>query len=210
MSVTKLWDWITVTAALIGLFGFLGGAVVAMAGNRLPMRAFEFPLGDVQDLDVDRDGNVVLALGFYGRIQLYDANGRFRRSWSADSRGGPFTVSFQSADRVASYAGRRDSTVLFNLAGDRVREEAKPAGPKAATWSPSINAPDGSTVTVYRRLFWPRVVREKGGLASVLVAEPWYLRLVEGPVATWLLFAGGGLLNRHTLARMGARRVRAG
>jgi hypothetical protein len=210
MNVTTLRDWMSVTVALVGLFGFLGGAVVALAGNRLPMRAFEFPLGDVQDVDIDREGKVVLALGFYGRIQLYDANGRFRRSWSADALGGPFTVSFQSPDLVASYAGRRGSTILFDLAGERVREDAEPARPKSETGAPSINAPDGSRVTVQRRLFWPNVVREKGGVSSTLVAEPWSMRFIEGPLPTWLLFCGGGLLNRHTLARIRARRKRAG
>jgi hypothetical protein len=207
MTVTKLWDWMSVTAALVGVFGFLGGAVVAMAGNRLPLQAFEFPLGDVQGVDVDREGNVVLALGFYGRIQLYDANGRFRRSWSADALGGSFTVCFQSPDLVASYAGRRGSTIVYNLAGERVREDAEPARPKTQSAALSIEAPDRSRVTVHRRLFWPKVVRDKGGVTSTLVEERWYMRLAEGPLATWLLFCGGGLLNRHVLARIRATRA---
>ena len=210
MTATRVWDVACVIAALIGLPSFIGGALVNMAGNRLLMRSVEFPLGDVQSVDVDAQGNIVLALCFYGRIQLYDASGRFRRSWSAEALGGSFTVSFRSPDMVASYASRRRSTVLYNLVGDRMHEEPETDSQTAQTGTGWVDAPDGARVTVHRRLFWPTVVREKAGLSQTIIAEPWRFRLVEGPLPAWLLLVGGGLLNRKTLTRIRARRRHAG
>ena len=208
MGSNKLWDLLSGAAALIGLVGFLGGAVVAIAGSRVPLRGVEFPLGDVQDIAIDADGNVALALGFYGRIQVYDAIGRFRGSWSADALGGAFTVSFRSSDRVASYANRRGSTVLFTASGERIAEEST-ATPPGSKESLGVTTAHGATITVKRRLFWPTVLIEKGGTTSTLLSEPWYLRPIEGPIATWLLMVLGGVLNRSTLSRIKAR-LRAG
>ena len=202
-STKNLWDLTSAVAVIVGIVGFLAGAVVALAGHRLSLRSVEFPLGHVQDIAVDHQGNIILALGFYGRIQLYDANGRFRRSWSADALGGEFTVSFRQPDLVASYAGRRGSTVFYTLAGEPVREERDEASGSPDDKPLSIAGPGGTRLSVHRPLFWPMVVRETDRGVATLIAEPWYLRPVEGPLPTWLLACAGGLLSRRTLGRIG-------
>lgn len=206
LLVFKLRYWASTTLVVLGAVGFLGGALVALTGSRLPLRFVEFPLGDVQDIAVDAKGNILLALGFYGRIQLYDSQGRFQRSWAADARGGPFTVAFQSADLVASYAGRRDSTVLFNLSGDRVGEGTERPSPERRNRSLSISAPDGSVLSVHHAFLWPILVREKAGISSTVVTGPWYLRPVTGPLPTWLLMVFGALLHKGAVSRIWRRR----
>ena len=187
-----------------GALGFLGGGWVTGAGSRYPLQSVEFPLGDVQDIAVDREGNILVALGFYGRIQLYDSEGRFKRGWPADAGGGSFTVAFRNADVVASYANRRRSTFLFDLTGKRLAETSEPSPPDHRG-APSIRTPDGSTLRLRNRLLWPAVVREKDGVTSTVVAGPWYLRPVTGPVPACFLVLAGILLIKRPPARMRER-----
>jgi hypothetical protein len=179
----------------MGAIGFLGGAFVALAGGGLSLQSVEFPLGDVQDIAVDSGGNILLALGFYGRIQLYDSQGRFQRGWSARASGGAFTVSFRGADIVASYAVRRGSTLLFDLMGTRLDDAEEHSFHERLTGAGSIHAPDGGTIIVRSRFLWPTLVHERDGITSTLVSGPWYWRPFTGPVPTWLLMVVGGLLR---------------
>ena len=179
--MSKLRPAISAILTAAGLFGFLGGGLVAFAGDHLPLSSIEFPLGDIQDIAVDPEGNILLALGFYGRIQLYDAAGHFQRGWSADSRGGSFTVVFRSGGIVASHAVRRGSTVLFDLSGRRLSETTADPLPEYRGPSLSVSAPDGSTLRVRDRILWPKLVREKDGVTSTVLTGPWYLRTLTGP-----------------------------
>ena len=66
MTKSNLLDWSGNILFVIGALGFLGGFLFATAGRRFPIPSVDFPLGDVQDVAVDKDGNILLALGFYG------------------------------------------------------------------------------------------------------------------------------------------------
>jgi hypothetical protein len=94
MNTTKVWDGIIGTAALVGFLCMIAGPIVSFAGRHLPLDGIEFPLVDVQTVDADAHGNMVLSDVYYGRIQLYDSIGRFTRGWSAEALGGGFTASF--------------------------------------------------------------------------------------------------------------------
>jgi hypothetical protein len=169
----------------------------AIAGSQFPLPSLELPLGDVQDIAVDNDGNILLALGFYGRIQLYDSAGRFQRGWPAGARGGSFTVAFRNGAVVASYASRRGSTVLFDRNGKRLSEQAEAAPPNHGGGASSITLPEGGTLQMQHRFLWPALVRQKDGITSTVVTGPWYLRPITGPLPTWLLIVAGSLLSRE-------------
>jgi hypothetical protein len=206
--IRKLRTWSGALLFSLGAIGFLGGAVVALAGSGLPLGSVEFPLGDVQDIAVDRKGDILMALGFYGRIQVYDSRGHFQRGWSAEARGGGFTVFLRGPDTVASYAVRRGSTLLFDLAGMPLGESAEYPSVEHRTGARSTGAPDGSTLSVRRRFLWPTLVREKDGITSTLVTGPWYWRPVTGPVPTWLLMVAGTLLKLGRMPRISRRRLK--
>jgi hypothetical protein len=206
LTKSNLLGWSSKILFAIGALGFLGGFLFATAGNRFPIPSVEFPLGDVQDVAVDEDGNILLALGFYGRIQLYDSAGRFQRGWPADALGGSFTVAFRGANVVASYAARRHSTILFDLAGTRLNEEAEEAPPEHHGGASSISLSDGSTLRVQHGLLWPALVRHKDGVTSTVVTGPWYFRPITGPLPTWLLMLAGALLGKQGLRRILAKR----
>jgi hypothetical protein len=205
MNAAKVSDGIIGTAALLGILCMIAGPVVAFAGRHLPLGSIEFPLVDVQAVDADAHGNVVLSDGYYGRIQLYDSSGRFTRGWPADAGGGGFTTSFLDSGHVASFASRRRSTLVYTLEGDPVSEDARPVSPEERSGRLAIRAPGGSSVSVLRAQVWPTVVRDRGGVRSLVVAQPWYLRLF-GPLSVALVFTAA--LLHHTMAHVRARRSR--
>jgi hypothetical protein len=196
LTKSNLLGWLSKILVAMGAVGFLGGFLFATAGSRFPVPSVEFPLGDVQDVAVDKEGSILLALGFYGRIQLYDSAGRFQCGWPADARGGSFTVAFRSANVVASYAARRHSTILFDLGGKRLNEESEEPPPEHRGGAGLIRLSDGSALRVQHRLLWPTLVRHKDGVTSTVVTGPWYFRPITGPLPTWLLMVGGALLGK--------------
>jgi hypothetical protein len=192
------------------LVGFIGGGI---AGPRFRVPSLEFPLGDVRDIAIDRDGTIALALGFCGRVQLYDPRGRFLRGWPADARGGSFTVAFRSPGVVASHAVRRGTTVLFDSNGTRIGELTESPDSEEGQGQLSVAMPDGSTVRIHHRLLWPTLVREAtDGTASVLAPGSWWLRPLTGPVTCWIVLIAGVMLSRNGPARawseIKARRAR--
>jgi len=206
LTKSNLLGWSGKILLALGALGFLGGFLFATAGSHFPVPSVEFPLGDVQDIAVDKEGNILLALGFYGRIQLYDSAGRFQRGWPAGAFGGSFTVAFRGADVVASYAARRRSTILFDLRGKRLNEWAEEPPREHRGQASSISLSDGSTLRVQHRFLWPALVRHKDGVTSTVVTGPWYFRPVTGPLPTWLLMVAGVLLGRLGRPRILAKR----
>jgi hypothetical protein len=168
LTKSNLLGWSSKILLAIEALGFLGGFLFATAGSRFPVPSVEFPLGDVQDIAVDKVGDILLALGFYGRIKVCDSAGRFQRGWPAGALGGPFTVAFRGADVVASYAARRRSTILFDLRGKRLNEMAEEPPREQHGGSSSISLSDGSTLRVQHRLLWPALVRHKNGVTSTV------------------------------------------
>jgi hypothetical protein len=73
---------VSVTLFFLGFMGFFGGFLAASRMLNWIPEGFEFPLADIKSIDVDEQGRLYTASGFYNRIQIYDANGEFLRGWS--------------------------------------------------------------------------------------------------------------------------------
>ena len=112
---------------VFGLIGFLSGFLIAFGRlYRVIPDSFEMPLGQLEGIAVDSNGNIYCGAQFYSRIQVYDMEGRFLYGKCFDSDGGAFKIKINSDGQleVATYRGKNkyifsnDGTLLYNRSND--------------------------------------------------------------------------------------------
>ena len=69
--------YLAIILVFVGGFGFLRGFLTSI-GTVKSEKTFErLPLGDLRGIAVDNDGRVYCGLQFYGRVQVYNNQGKF-------------------------------------------------------------------------------------------------------------------------------------
>jgi hypothetical protein len=170
----------------VGLVGFLGGLVVIEMPSWVGT-SIQLPLGDPESIAVDRGGRIYLALGFYGRVQQYDADGYFLRNWPVDSSGGAFAVAIDPAsDNLIVTIARGHRQFTFSHDGRSLNTVDVPVmtpsrGPD------SIVAPNGDRLEIRNGIIYPHVVRvDRNGVASqMIIPTPWWKWPITGPLPSW-------------------------
>lgn len=113
-KLLKLFRLLGFGMILIGFIGFIGGALISMGFIDIDR---ELPLGDIQGLATDKDGNIYLGLGFYGYIQKYSNTGKFVGNWKVHySNGGSFNLAINS-DTLLVKTARGDKVISYDLSG---------------------------------------------------------------------------------------------
>jgi hypothetical protein len=83
----------------------------------------ELPLMPMVSIAVSKDGIFYVGLEWWGRIQLYDADGRFLRGFPIASGGGLFHLGFDDHERLYVDIIRENTRVVFGRDGRPVHEE---------------------------------------------------------------------------------------
>ena len=77
---------------------------------------FKFPLA-AENITIDREENVYCGLMFFSRIQVYNKNGKFIRSWFVGSGEGGFNLNINEDDNLQVFATRKRQLFTYNLNG---------------------------------------------------------------------------------------------
>jgi len=97
-------------ASLIGIYGFggfFGGFLAASGALRVIGPSVEWPVGSVEPVAEDANGQLIVPVKYWSRVQIYDRTGRFVRGWSVDTAGREFTATPTSDGHVEVYIERR-------------------------------------------------------------------------------------------------------
>lgn len=190
-----------------GLLGFFLGSVCVFFNSdfNVVARRVRFPLGHPCDVVVDRQRHIYVGLAFYGRIQVYDAEGRFLYGFFADTNGGLFQMEIDGEKRFLTIVCARgdrvftctlDGTILSTTRNQNHRFRALMA-----------RSADGFVDRVGRRLvirhavIWPSIERIEGSdERSLRIKSPCYLWPIDGPtlsiVTTFFGYALVLVVNR--------------
>ncbi len=178
----------------IGATGFLGGFMAAAGASAYVPSGVALPLGAVQSWHVDTAGNIYLALAFYGRVQQYDAQGRYIRGWAVPTSGGPLTLASADPGEIAVYAARPERRFLYDTAGQSLGSISADHFPEdTVATRPSAT---GGQLEFIRSQLWPQVVHHRPDGTRVTLIQPtlpWWL--LQGPLPVWGLLALGFLLR---------------
>jgi hypothetical protein len=166
----------------IGAVGFFGAGFSALGGLNWLGQSFEWPVGYNGQILKLADGTYVVPLDHAGRVQVYDPDWRFRRSWAVDAGGGTFKVYSRDGKGIDVATARKSRHYVYTADGALQSQEEYPPG----EYEPFPS----------------------GGV-SAFVPTPWWGWVFTSPLYSWLC-AGFGMAISIAMNRRRKKSSRAG
>ncbi len=187
---------------LVGVTGFMAGFLIRIhifGYHPGSLDSFEFPLGDLEGIAVDSEGNVYCGVQFYSRVQVYDAEGKFLYGKFIDSAYGAFRIRINEDDYLEVATVRNDKLYRFDKNGNLVRESSdvrhyfsafgKTGETRYYDQSENVNYfTRGSLLYAYI------VKRDSSGQERVIIRTPLHKWLFQGPFPAWMFGVIGMIL----------------
>jgi hypothetical protein len=182
----------------MGLFGF-GGLVSMVMPQSMRTWMFpsheRFPIAELEGIAVDDKGHVYLAIQSYGRIQVYDAQGKFLQGWFVTSGGGAFRI-WMEDHLLHAVSVRGNVHEVFDLNGHCLKKTKMPQKELDGLYeqAPHLEEHDifGNTYVIRKPHWCPGVIRRDAqSREAVLITDPLYYQLPAAPLPAWLLGAAG-------------------
>lgn len=175
---------------LIGAVGFIGGGLVGM---KFINYKNEVPLGGIHGFVVDKNGTIYIGLGAYGKVQVYDKNGKFIGNWDVRASGGAFHIDLTEDENILISTARGNRKILYDKEGKvmsiNIIENIYTKAEKS--WD-SFTTQQGEEYEVKGWMF-PKVVRISPD-NKVIVKQGLFMHLLKAPLPSWLIAAIGVIL----------------
>jgi len=186
---------IRIVAALfliVGSIGFLAGAITGLGFEFRNLDSFELPLGCLEGIAVDSDGNIYCGLQFYSRIQVYDPEGKFIYGKFVNSAGGAFRIRINEKDQLEVATARNDKLYVFEKDGTLVNELSD-VGHYFHNFGKTGETrfhDKRQNVTYFKKssFLGPDIAtKDSSGEKKVIIKTPFHKWLFKGPLPAWLL-----------------------
>ena len=184
---------------LVGVTGFAAGFLIRIHRfgyhpDRLD--SFEFPLGDLEGIAVDSEGNIYCGVQFYSRVQVYDPEGKFLYGKFIDSAGGSFRIRINKDDCLEVATVRNAKLYRFDKNGNLVREWSD-VGYYFSDFGKAGETryyDQSENVKYFARDYWfyaHVVKKDSTGQETIIIRTPFHKWLFQGPLPA-LMFAAIG------------------
>lgn len=110
--------------ACYGVFAFFAQAAAASGGLSFLPSSLEFPVWRPDRAVRDADGRTIVGLPS-GRIQVYDAAGRFERGWFVPALGGDFVIAPPLDGRITVLTQRNLLRLVYDARGTLLSRQAR-------------------------------------------------------------------------------------
>jgi hypothetical protein len=114
--------------ACYGVFSFFAQAAAASGGLSFLPSSLEFPVWRPDRAVRDTAGRTIVGLVPSGRIQVYDASGRFERGWFVPASGGDFVIAPPVDGHVTVLTQRNVLRLVYDESGTLLSREARQSG----------------------------------------------------------------------------------
>jgi hypothetical protein len=170
---------------LVGIIGLLSPPVcqsLSYFGIRTISTKMRFPLGEVEDLAVDKNNNIVVYLRDHCRIQIYQDNGELLRGWFVGSslRGARNQIHIDPNDCI-HLATKEDKHYVFDIQGNLLREyQEKGIFEKFGGMDKAAKALDlrNNIYRVFSSFFRTHISKiTPEGSETIVVSDPFYIWL---------------------------------
>lgn len=176
--------------ALLLIASFLTGFVLPSLIVQFPsvqLADIDFPLSSPGAVAVEPNGNILVASGFYGRIQVYSNKGRFLRGFFYPGDGGNVRIVCDGNGQYRVYVARENLEYVFSGKGHLLAKK-KFGTPFSSLPNPfcckSIN---GAVVNLRNVDVNPRVdVTYPDSTETTLISSPFPILPFVGPIAPWI------------------------
>jgi hypothetical protein len=205
--------WIlTILFLAVGGIGLFGGALSGLGFFRFEfLNSFELPLGHLEGIALDSQGNIYCGLQYYSRIQAYDEGGKFRWGRFINSAGGAFRIRINENDQLEVATARNDKLYRFDEDGTLVTElsdvhryygDFGKAGERRY-WVESQNV----TYVITTSLLGGCVAkRDSFGEEQIVIRTPFHKWLFMGPFPAFFFFFIG-IISLTAARRDGWKRL---
>lgn len=193
------------TLLLLGMGGFLFGAVVTFTRHAKLWNQFEFPMSAPESIAVDQQGRIFCSLSFYNRIQVYDAQGHFLMTWPSPGHT-PLRLRINSSNQLEVADPRRlksgdhtDMLFTMNEVGALIKSEAIDGiyDSFGSEHDYSARTHTGERYLLKNPWLAPHIVRELDG-REITVVRPSLIRwFFGGPFPSWIIFLVGAIMMRN-------------
>jgi hypothetical protein len=174
--------------ASYGWFAFFVQAAAASGGLSFLPTSLEFPVWRPDRAVRDAAGRTIVGLVPSGRIQVYDASGRFERGWFVPAPGGDFVIAPPLDGRITVLTQRNVLRLVYDDRGTLLSREARERGPIVR--GVTADLPSGIAAPI---VAWPLASPALAfGLAFAGMLGVWYYRAKPAPPVTV-----GAATDRH-------------
>ena len=201
----RLWARICLWAGLVVVaFGFARGFGIEILQEPLELfpPEMELPLGRLDTIAVDKEGNIYCHSRFSDRIQIYAPDGRFIRGFNVQLS----TFRIDGNENIRGYAG--GEVLTYNLEGELLKKEPYDREVHGEefydTFERDVTDASGN---LYRIMPFPTISSrvEKitpEGKRTVVMSQPLYLRLVQAPFPVFVyIFLGFCLIWTYLIVK---------
>jgi hypothetical protein len=150
------------TLFVIGFIGFLSFGLSIWGGTNLLPETFEWPVGKTTNFLVTKNGTNVVLLPDSGRVQIYNDNLEFQRSWGVYSSKGHLKIQTASDSKFYIFSDMEHRKLLFDNHGN-------------------LHSTENYSMDEYRNV--------KKNNQSLEIPTVFYLKIFSHPVLPWLLMA---------------------
>ena len=183
--------------AAVGLFGWVAGLLAASGAFSWVSKSFEFPLGSLVGVAVDRHGQIYCGAQFYGRVQKYAADGTFLTGWFVDASAGAFRLRVNADGEVEVATARNDAYYRFSQFGELIsqKQDGEAYGNFGKKGERLWTTADGTVFEIDRSRLFPSISRRaSSGDKETVVTTPLHKWFLMAPFPAWLFIAIGGLV----------------
>ncbi len=175
---------------LLGLIGFSGSLGVKFFPGKI-RDSTELPMTHFSGAVFDREGFLYWGSTFFGRIQVYDPDGKFQHGWQIDTAMGSFRLDMNQNNHLEVATARNDLRITFNRMGEILN---KSEDPEAFREFPApknkFEDPGGA---IYE-IFGPGMFKTDQAEEKVLIGLPVYKWVLAGGIMSWSIALLGGVI----------------
>lgn len=141
----------------------------------------EFPLSEIQGFVVDKNENIIVGLGFYQIIQVYNKNGDFVTSWRPETNGGSFQLFLGIENSIVVLPARYDREIYYNQQGIEINGK-RTVDKVGIAYKENYRLMDDT--------FFPKIVKHAVNHEQIIVEQSIIKNLLKAPFP----FFGFGLI----------------
>jgi hypothetical protein len=192
---------IAVSFLVGGGMGFLACPLTSVFGCRLGiLDSLELPLGQLEGIAVDFEGNIYCGLQSYSRVQVYNPEGEFLYGKFINCSGGAFRIRINEDDQLEVATARNDKLYLSEKDGTIVREWSDVGhyfSDFGKTGETRFEDKRENVIYSRRGSLWDAHIfkRDSSGQETVIIRTPFHKWVFQGPLPAWLFFVIGGIMS---------------
>jgi len=160
---------------IVAILGWFGSTLIRKTDIVQPNT--ELPYAHLRGIVVDEQNNIYLGVQYFGRIQMYDAQGCFQKGWFIESDGGLFRLKTNDQGQLEVATARTNLHYTFDQNGNiiSVTENSESFDNFTEINEYEVRSKDGTIYTITFPMIWPQIIKTtiEGQSSTIISIKPY-------------------------------------